>query len=71
MNRTLLHRLDAAYDRSAIEQINDDIRDAVRASDRTVTAWAELLGVSQPLVSRWLGGGTLPLKHLKKICENL
>jgi hypothetical protein len=71
MNRTLLRHLDAAYDRSAIEQINSDIRDAVRASDRTVTAWAELLGIPQPNVSRWLNGGTLAVRHLKKICENL
>jgi hypothetical protein len=71
MNQALLYRLDAAYDRSAIEQVNDDIRDAVRASDRTITAWAELIGVPQPNVSRWLGGGPLAVKHLKKICENL
>jgi hypothetical protein len=71
MDRPLLSRLVAAYDRSDIDQVNDDIRDAVRASDRTVTAWAELIGVPQPNVSRWLGGGTLAVRHLQKICENL
>jgi hypothetical protein len=67
----LAQRLVVAYDTSDIERINSDIRLAVRASGRSVASWGRLLGIPRPNVSRWLSGGTLPVRHLKKICENL
>lgn len=71
MSSALIQRLASAYDRSDVRAINDDLRAAVRASDRTVTEWARLLGVPQPHVSRWLSGGSLPVRHLETICKFL
>jgi hypothetical protein len=49
--------------------ISDNMRDAIRASGKSITSLAQECGISQPMLTRFMDGQDLRLAMVDKLCS--